>query len=145
MIPKWHILLGAAFTYLIYISAPGTKIIYLALVFFSSFLIDFDHYFAAVIKTRKVGLINAMKYYKKLNADHDIAYKKGNRDRGDFHFMHTIEFHVLIGVLGIYFVPFLYIFMGMVFHSLSDLFYILYTGMLHRREYFFFNWLRKRF
>lgn len=136
MIPRWHILWGAVFTLFIWVVAPQIKLVYLALVFLSSFLIDFDHYVAFVLKKRKFSLRKAFEYHNK----EDVPV-----GRGDFHLFHTIEFHVLVGLLGILWTPFYYVFIGMMFHSLLDLFSLMNKGIIHIREYFFFNWLRNRF
>ena len=145
MIPRWHILFGALFTILIILVAPQIKTVYLALIFFSSILIDFDHYVVSVLRTKKLRLKHSFEYHR-LSTKREIKeMKRGIKKRGDFHLFHTIEFHVLIGLLAVLFTPFFYIFIGMVFHSLIDVFYLLYVGRMHRREYFFFNWLRKKF
>jgi hypothetical protein len=145
MLPRKHIILGAIFTFIIWILAPNISFIYLGLIFLSSFLIDFDHYICAVIRTKSLSLRKAFEYHDNLLETEKREVKKGMKKRSDFHIFHTIEFHALIGLLGIIFVPFLYVFMGMIFHSLLDVFSLMNKGKLHRREYFFFNWLRKRF
>jgi len=145
MLPRWHIVLGGVFTGLIYLSAPQINPIYLALVFFSSFLIDIDHYVVSVIRTRKLRLKHSFKYHEEAAKQEIKDFKRGIRKRGDFHLFHTIEFHILIGILAMFFTLFFYILIGMIFHSLSDIFYLLYTGKMHRREFFFFSWLRKKF
>jgi hypothetical protein len=145
MLPRWHIFWGAIFALIIWIFAPGISYFYLALVFFASFLIDFDHYVNAVHKTRKVSLFHAFDYHKKLSAKEDSEKKKGIRKKGDFHLFHTIEFHVLVAALGFLWTPFFFIFLGMVFHSLLDLMSLLYYDKFYVREYFFFSWTRKFF
>lgn len=135
---------GALFSLLIWIFAPDTKLIYLGLVFFASFLIDFDHYVASVLKTGKLGLGISFEYHRKMLEQERKEKKEGIRRRGDFHFFHTIEFHVLIGLLGLVWVGFFYVFIGMVFHSLIDLVSIMRSGVLYRREFLLFNWIRKK-
>lgn len=145
MIPRYHIILGAVFTFLIWVAAPQTNLIYLTLVFLASFLVDIDHYIISVMRTKKIGLKNSFQYHKELREIELTEKKKGIKRKGDFHLFHTIEFHVLIGILSIWFTPFFYIFIGMVFHSLTDLAYILITDRFYRREFFFFNWLKRKF
>ncbi len=144
MLPRWHIFYGALFTPFFWIVAPITKAPYLALIFLASFFLDIDHYICAVLKTRKWSIKNALDYYKKQEIKELRNHIKGIRKKGDFQLFHTIEFHALIAVLGIFWVSFFYIFIGMAFHSLLDLFDMIKTGFLYRREYFFFNWLRKK-
>lgn len=145
MIPRYHIVLGALFTGLIYFVAPETKIIYLSLIFLSSFLIDFDHYVVSLIRTRKASLSHAINYHREVLKKELEEKEKGIRQKGDFHLFHTLEFHILIGILAIFFVPLFYIFIGMVFHSLIDVTYLLIQDRFYRREFFFFNWLRNKF
>jgi len=145
MLPRWHILLGAIFTTVIWIAAPQINLINLALIFLSSFLIDFDHYLASLIKTKKWKLSDSFRYHKKQLAKENKEIARGLKRKGDFHLFHTIEFHILIGIMGIFFRPFLYIFMGMMFHTLLDIIYLAKTGKFHRREFILSNWLGSKF
>ncbi len=145
MLPKWHILFGAVLAIFIWIAAPQTSLIYIALFFLSSFLIDFDHYICAFINTGKLGLSEAYEYHKKLEAENRGRVKKGIKEKGDFHIFHTIEFHILIGVLGLFWTSFFYIFLGMMFHSLTDIYSLVYSKEMYRREFFFVSWLYKKF
>jgi len=145
MLPKWHIFLGLLFSLLFWIVFPQTEWYYLAVVFLSTFLIDFDHYMDAVLKTGKISLLKALDYHKKLEKIEIAEYKRGIRRRGDFHIFHTIEFHALVFALGLIWLPFLYVFIGMFFHSVADLIFLIYEDRLYRREYFLTNWIRRRF
>lgn len=144
MLPKWHILLGSIFTLVIWYFAPSISWLYLSLIFLSSFLIDFDHYICAVKNNNKLSLFHAFKYHDKQAEIEKKENKSGIRKKGDFHLFHTVEFHVLVGIVGIFFSPFFYIFIGMVFHSLLDLIWLLKEDRFYRREYFLFNWMRKK-
>lgn len=143
MLPRWHIILGAAFTLFIWYIAPTTHPLYLLLLFLASFLIDFDHYVCAARKNGSYSLFKAFEYHKESERKHRIEHAKGIRKKGDFHLFHTVEFHALIMIIGLFWTPFLYIFIGMVFHSLLDLISILRNGVFYRREYFLFNWIRE--
>jgi len=145
MLPRWHIVFGVLFTFLIWFFAQGISWLYLSLIFLSSFLIDLDHYVTGLMKTGKFGLRRIFGYYKEIEALQKKEKVMGIRRRGDFYLFHTVEFHALIAIISIFWTAFFYIFIGMVFHSLLDLFYLLKTDYLYRREYFFFSWLGKRF
>ena len=146
MLPRWHILSGAIFTILIWIIFPETKLFYLALIFFASFLIDFDHYLCAVKTTKKISLKNVFNHYEKLCANQKKEIAAGIKKKfPHFHLFHTIEFHILVGVLSFFWIEFFYIFIGMIFHSLLDILSFIKEGTFHVREFFFFNWLRKQF
>ncbi len=144
MLPRWHIVLGALFTLLFWIVAPQTHWYYLAVLFLSSFLIDFDHYVCAASKGENISLKKSFDYHKDAQKIEQKEYRRGIKRKGDFHLFHTVEFHLLIGVLGIFWSVFFYIFIGMIFHSLIDVFDMVSKDRLYRREYFFFNWLRKK-
>lgn len=146
MLPRWHILFGAIFAIVIWIAAPEINLFYLTLIFFASFLIDFDHYLCAVKTTKKLSLRNAFNHYEKLCAAQKNEIAKGIKKKfPEFHFFHTIEFHLLVGILSFYWVGFFYIFIGMVFHSVLDILSFAKGGTFHAREFFFFNWIRKKF
>lgn len=146
MLPRWHILWGIIFTLFIWKISPETEKIYLFLIFFASVFIDFDHYVNAVRKTGKLSLKKAFEYHKKREKElNDYERKHNKKIKGDFHIFHTVEFHLFLAVLGIFWLPFFYLFLGMIFHSFLDMFHLIKIDRIHRREYFFFNWLRKRF
>ena len=146
MIPRWHILFGALFAALIWVAAPKTNLIFILLVFLSAFLIDFDHYMCSVLKTKKLGLFHSFEYHKQMDREEKERKKKGIRQKGDFHLFHTIEFHVLVGLLGLWWIGFFYIFLGMIFHSLLDIYSLLFIGReMYRREFFLVAWIWKKF
>ncbi len=145
MLPRWHIFYGLLFSFLIWIFSPSIDKFYLLLIFLSSVFIDLDHYIASVIKTGKISLFKSFNYHKKRGIEQLAEKKRGIREKGDFHLFHTIEFHALIGIIGIFWQPFFYIFTGMIFHSLLDLIWLKKTDYLYRREFFFFKWIRNKF
>ncbi len=144
MLPRWHILLGAIFTLIVWAIVPMINILNLLLIFGASFLIDFDHYAASVLKTKRFGLLDSFEYHKKMNLRERREYGLGIRRKGDFHLFHTVEFHALIGFLSIPFSFFFYVFIGMIFHSLLDVISLVKAKRMYRREFFFFNWLMNK-
>lgn len=145
MLPRWHILFGAVFTLLIWLAAPPISLLHLSLVFFSSFLIDFDHYVASILKTKKLRLKHSFDYHKKMQKVEQDEQRKGIKQRGDFHLFHTVEFHVAIAALSFVWFGFFYIFIGMAFHSLLDVFDLIRKDRFYRREFFLSRWIIKRF
>ncbi len=145
MLPRWHILFGAILAGIIWIISPHTHWIYITLFFLSSFLIDFDHYVCAVTNTKNFNLKNAYKYHEEMDKLDEERRKKGIKEKGDFHLFHTVEFHILVGFLGTIWVGFFYIFLGMMFHSLTDIYSLLYAKEMYRREFFFVGWLYHKF
>ena len=145
MLPRGHILWGAILTVVFYFIFPEIGAVGLTLIFLSSFLIDFDHYVNSVLNTGKISLSESFWYHERLAKVEEYENKRGIRRKGDFHLFHTLEFHILIGLLGFFWVGFFYIFVGMVFHSLLDVYSLIRDDKFYRREFFFFNWLRRKF
>lgn len=145
MLPRWHVLSGAIFCGLLKVFTPSISYSALTLIFFSSFLIDFDHYMAVVSKTKKISLFSAFDYYEKEGMKNKKNHARGIHNKGDFHIFHTIEFHILVALLGILWTPMFYVFIGMTFHSLLDVGWMIQKDVLYSREFFFSNWLRRRF
>jgi hypothetical protein len=144
MLPRWHVLWGAVFTALLYFFVPGISYWYLGLVFFASVFIDFDHYAVSCMKSGGLSLGKSFEYHRKLDRKGAAERKRGVRKKGDFHFFHTVEFHVLVGLLGVLWLPLFYVFIGMVFHSLLDVLYLANRDYLYRRDYFFTHWLLRK-
>ena len=145
MFSKWHIFFGGIFTAFIWLLAPQTNPIYLTLIFLSSFLIDFDHYINLLIKTKKISLSSTLKHHDDFIKIGEGKNRKKIQKKGSFHLFHTIEFHILVALLSLLWTPFFYMLIGMIFHSLLDVIWLLKTDRFYKREFFFFNWLRKQF
>ena len=144
MLPIWHMSIGLAFTILVWLAIPQIPFLYLILIFLSSVLIDFDHYAVSVSKTGSISIRKSFDYHNKKRIEEKRDISKGIKKRGDFHIFHTMEFHFLIGLLSLFWIGFFYIFIGMIFHSFLDLIDLIIKKRFHRREYFFFNWIRKK-
>ena len=65
MLPKWHILLGFLFTYVIY-WFTSINIFQASLIFLASILIDFDHYIFCVQKKKDWSFKNAYFFLRKI-------------------------------------------------------------------------------
>jgi hypothetical protein len=139
MLPRWHVILGAIFTFIFSIVFPKVEIFYLSLMFLSSFLIDFDHYVVAVRKNKHFSLIRAFRYHDLMEIKHKEEKVSGIRNRGDFHIFHTVEFHIIIFLLGFLWAGFFYILIGMVFHSITDVIDLKREDALYLREFWIFK------
>lgn len=145
MFPRWHIILGAIFTLVIWAFAPNLSWVYLLLIFSSSVLIDLDHYIVGAMRTGTLNYGKIFSYHVEMNKKLTKLREQGIKKKADFHFFHTIEFQALIGILGIFWISFFYVFIGMIFHSLVDLLFLLEQDRFYTREYFFLSWLAKKF
>ncbi len=146
MLPKWHIFWGLIFSVIFKLAVPSTPYFYLCLIWFASVFIDFDHYLAAGLKTNSWSIKNALNHnYEKRDKIISLKKNKDLCEKGDFHVFHTVEFHLLIGVLGIFFIPLFFVFVGMVLHSILDIIWMVYHDLLKSREFFFFSHVRNVF
>ena len=143
MVPRWHLLWGVLFSLLIWIVFPTIDLLYLFLVFFGSFFIDFDHYAVLGLKKGIWGFKRNVRYHKKLEKIELEEKNKGIFRRGYFHLFHTVEFHVLVFVLGSVWVGFYYILLGMLFHSICDFVWLVKKNRVYRREYWLVSKLFK--
>jgi hypothetical protein len=143
MKPRWHILCGIIFGLIIFIVFPEINLLYLLLIFLSAVLIDFDHYMVFVLKTGRISLFNSFKWYEEQLKKEAEERRNNIKRKGHFHSLHTIEFHILVYLLGYLWVGFFYVFIGMVFHSICDFVWLIWKDRLYKREYFFMNWAGK--
>src|SRR3989338_2278500 len=103
MLPHQHVFWGAVFAFIILIILPDVAWYNILLLFLSTFLIDFDHYLASLINKRKyLSLRQSFKYHMDLGKIQYIERKRGIRRKGDFHIFHTLEFHILVFIIGLF-------------------------------------------
>ncbi len=110
MLPKWHILSGLIFSLALYLLL-GVSIINSSIVFLASVLIDIDHYLFYIIKFKDRNLKKAYLWHKKLGRKHKPA----------MHLFHSAEFLFLVFALSLFSEIFLFILVGMLFHTLFDI------------------------
>lgn len=129
MIPKWHIIFGAVFSIIIYFIFNITLIETL-LIFFSSFLIDFDHYLWFIFAKKDINIFKSIRYLIKkrkiwinLKPTERIKYKRAPI------IFHGIEFIALIILLMVFFPILLFVLIGVIFHLLLD-----YIEMTYYKE-----------
>jgi hypothetical protein len=116
MLPKQHIFLGAIFS-LILINYFNFSDLAGFIIWISTFfLIDLDHYFFFVSKTKKYSPRIFWKSW--INKE-----KKGDRYKKPIFFFHGIEPLFVLYLLSFFQVIFYWIFLGWVFHNVSDWIY----------------------
>lgn len=128
MLPKTHMIYGALFSILLFLFKVDPN--YCILVFFASFLIDFDHYSWYVIRKKDISLKKAY-YHLKDNVKKKLTLM----------IFHTIEFHIFVLLLSYFWIGFFYIFIGMLFHSLLDLIDLYSINEIKFREFFLIKYL----
>ena len=143
MLPRWHITLGLVFTVIFKLISPETSYVSLFLIWFASVFIDFDHYLSAGLKHGKWNPIDALNHGYKMREQKIIQKSDiGVCEKGDFHLFHTVESHLIVGILAFFISPFYFIFIGMIFHSLLDLIWMVKYDVLEYREFFITNKFR---
>ena len=115
MLPKTHIILGAIFSAIILLIFQIT-IIESILIFLASFLIDVDHYLFYVFREKNYSLKKAYTWHGAMEKNH----------RPIMHIFHSIEFLILLGILSFFWKDFLFILIGILFHSALDIGSMLY-------------------
>jgi len=133
MFPKWHILLGIIFSILLYILFKIT-LFQTLLVFLSSVLIDIDHYLFFVKRKKEFSLKKAFNWHKKL---------VGKQHKPIMHVFHTIEFVTLILILSFFWDIFVFVLIGILFHSIIDIIDMFYNKWYGLREFSLIRYLLK--
>jgi len=121
MLPKWHILIGFVFSYiLVYFFNVST--ISGFIIFISSFLIiDLDHYFLYILTKKDFNFIrfynsslDEHKKYLNLSEEERRAYKK------KLFIFHGVEFWMVLIILAFFNDVFLLVLAGFVIHIIAD-------------------------
>jgi len=123
MLPKWHILYGVIFSLLVYFLF-NISFFEGILIFLSSIFIDFDHYLWYIYTKKDSSLKNAYNYLKNLR-----------RNKPFLMIFHTVEFLLIFCFLSCVWKGFLFILIGILFHSILDLIYLAYEKKLNQGEF----------
>jgi len=127
MLPKYHILFGLLFSYIL-IYFFNFSIISGIIIFLSSVLIDADHYFYFVFKKKNISLKNAFNFFTNIRKKYIALPKKEKRKYSTPIFIfHGIEFILILIFLSFVNKFFLWILIGVLFHLIFDLAELIYT------------------
>jgi len=149
MLPKYHILFGVLFTLSIYAIFPQTSLLYLAIIFLSSVLIDGDHYLYYIFEKKDFNLLKALKWYREKSKSF-CSLSKNERKKvySGLYLFHGIEWIIILAILGKFFFPHLtYVSLGFLVHFAVDLpFEIYYKGTAHKSSliYMFYLYLKNK-
>lgn len=119
MFPRYHILFGALFALFIWIIDSSTGW-YALIIFLATFLIDIDHYLVYVKRKNSLNLKKATDYFFNIHQGLKPKLRKGIKVKAPLLFTHTVEFLILVFILALFSPFFLFILIGMLFHSLLD-------------------------
>ncbi len=133
MLPKTHIIFGAVFSALIFFLFKIT-FFEASLIFLASFLIDFDHYLWYVGKNKDFSLKKAFRIF---------TDELRHPNKPLMMIFHTLEFLILVFALSYFWKGFLFILIGMLFHSFLDIIDLINRNLLGKREFFLIRYLIK--
>lgn len=120
MLPKIHIILGAIFSILFYFIFQ-ISLFHASLIFFSSFLIDFDHYLYYIIAKKDLSLKNSYKWFvEKRRKILQKPFEERKKYKHPVLIFHGIEFWIVILLLGFIYHVFLFILIGIGIHMILD-------------------------
>lgn len=122
MQPRWHILLGFIFSYLIaYLF--NLSLWHFGVLFFSTwFFIDLDHVVLYILETNNFSPKKFLEHHSLEKSKRNLLSNK-ERLTQEFpqFFMHGIEFLIFLAILSFLNETFLFILIGFIFHLILDL------------------------
>jgi len=122
MYPRYHILLGAVFSFLLFLIFPHIDLLAAAIIFLSSVLIDVDHYLYYVYKRKDINFKDSLSFYSKFEKKfNSLSKQQKKKYYTGLCFLHGIESLIILAILSYFSLFFLWIFIGFVFHHLLDL------------------------
>ena len=130
MLPKWHILFGAIFVLMLFYFF-NVNLFSCLLIFFTSVLIDIDHYLWFANRKKDWNLKNAYSWHKNLPKNHKPVLQ----------IFHTVEFLIFLILLIPLFNFLLFLLIGLLFHSVFDVAELIYKNKPCCREYFLVRYI----
>lgn len=130
MLPKHHFLLGLVFVIVLVLFFDITYF-QAFIILASSILIDADHYLFYINKKKDYSLIKAYYWFKNLPKDHKPILQ----------LFHTIEFMIFLAVLSYSSYYALLVLLGVLFHSLIDICYMIAKKRFNTREFSIIKYL----
>jgi len=138
MFPSKHIIYSFIFCLFLLIILPYGNYLYLLIIFLSSVLIDIDHYLLYVYRNKNLSLIKSWRW-------HIYLHNNLKESKIPFlHIFHTFEFIFLVFVLSLFYKIFIWIFIGLIFHVILDLYDMRKRKLYNQREWFLIKALLKR-
>lgn len=122
MNPSWHIFFGFFFCLFLFFAFPDTSLMNISLVFFSSVLIDVDHYLFYLFTTKNFSLRRAYAHF----IEQKRKWKEFGKDPKYVQPIYLLIFHglevlVILFIFSFFFKPFYFVFIGFSFHLFLDL------------------------
>jgi hypothetical protein len=127
MLPKWHILIGFVFSYIL-VYFLDFSLLAGAVVFVSSwFLIDLDHFIFYICKTKDLSVKKFLEYSQdKARKWKSLSCEERLQCKYPVFIFHSLEFWIVLALLSVYFKIFLLILAGFAVHIAADYIMIFY-------------------
>ena len=147
MLPKYHIVLGFLFSLILWTIFPFINILEASIIFFSSFLIDVDHYLFYVFKNKIFSINKAYNYFfelRKKAMTKSLKEKRIKIANPLMYLFHGIEVLLILFLLGFFINKiFLFIFIGFNFHLFLDIVEQIYYGFRISKISLIFDFVKK--
>jgi len=126
MLPRYHIIIGLILASIFYFIF-NTPLILSLVLFFSSFLVDVDHYIYYIFFKKSLNLIKAYNFFRESEKKwFKMPPEKRERYKRVIVYFHDIIFLSFILILSLASNVFLFIFIGFLVHLLVDLLEVYY-------------------
>ena len=120
MLPKWHILAGFAVSYILVVFFSVSPIAGI-IIFFSSFMIDFDHYIYYVFEKKNFHPGHSVRWFLEFRRKWSKLTKEERKGhRQPILIFHGLEFGALLFFLSLVNRLFFFLFLGMIIHMVLD-------------------------
>jgi hypothetical protein len=122
MRPKAHFFIGIIFIIFLHFIFPQITFLNLMIILFSSVLIDVDHYFYYIAKTKNFSLIKCYQWFDShLRKTLALPLSERKKIHSGFYIFHGVEMLVITFLLGIFVSQlFIFIFVGFFLHFVVD-------------------------
>ena len=128
MLPKYHILVGAIISVLLYLLSNLTPF-QASIIFLASLLIDIDHYLFYVFRKKDINPVKSVRFfYKRRMWLSSLSLSERRKYRNPLMIFHGFEFLVFIGILSFFNILFFWVLLGAIIHLILDLAESAYLG-----------------
>jgi len=147
MFPKYHIIAGAIFSFILYLVFPvAFNPVNALIVFLSSFLIDVDHYLYYVYKKKDWSLKKSVKWFVIRRKEYKLlSFKQKGKFLSPILIFHGIESIILLFLFSFYSKIFLFVLIGFLFHLVLDFIEIsLFKGRIYPKTSWIYTFIRNK-
>jgi len=144
MHPKIHIFAGIVLITFLHFIFPSLTLFNLSIIFFSSWLIDVDHYFYYIAKEKDFNLTKCYEWHKlHLHETMNLPMNERKKRYTGFYIFHGVEPLIILFLLGIFVSQFFFfIFIGTFFHMFMDVPHEYYIKRTIQKSSLIYNYIQ---